>query len=209
MNDSKRQISQAPVIHNLKLKNENNELPYFLFFVLSLCLILGLIAGSFVASTFEMQKDVTFIPMLFSGIPTVEASFFSYFSTFLLNALVSLLFLFLLGMTAFGVLAIPVFLFFKGLSIGVAMISFLYNDSFFISLFLYLLPTALILGISMLFAVRSFYYTKSFCKVFFSSGQIKAPDFTVYLKSFFLFLFFSVLISFLGASINSLYFLFF
>ncbi|WP_099204205.1 stage II sporulation protein M [Scatolibacter rhodanostii] len=196
--------------HNLFLDNSLlvfSSKMKFHFLLLSIFLIAGLLVGSIAASSMKTEDGKIFIPLFFSGIPTIGSSFFSSFSTLLLNTIIHLILLFLAGTTAFGFLAIPVIVLFKGLSIGVAAVSFLANGSHGLieSSFVYMPAMAFISLIVVLFALQALLFSTSFSKSFFSAGKVEIPDFTEYLKNFFLFLFFSVIACFIGAGFTMLY----
>lgn len=181
------------------LKRFSAEFPLYLF---TLLLLGGLVLGAFAACGVQMDEQKTFIPMFFSGIPAIEGGFFKAFSTLLLNMLIVLITLFLSGITAFGVVAVPLILLFKGIFTGVAAVSFFYitpEGGLLRAALSYMPAMALMSFLLLLFSVRVFFFSRSFSRSFFSSGKAETPDFTEYLKDFLLFLFFSVLVSLLGA----------
>lgn len=81
------------------------------FLLLLGALVLGTAAGTAFGVFLPLFQGRGVLPLRFSGISFMESGFLSCFSTLLLNALIGLLPLFLLGLTAFGIFAVPAFLF--------------------------------------------------------------------------------------------------
>ena len=128
------------------------------------------------------------------------SGFFSCFTTLLLNVLICLIPLFLLGITAFGVFAVPLFLFFRGITVGIGVFYFLWRDELwgiFLSALIYTPAAAAAGGLLLLFAVRSFQFSNGLAKVSFSS-QEGSLDLKLYFHDLLLFLSFAVGISLLG-----------
>ncbi len=181
------------------------------FRLLFLCIVLGIFAGSFLAARVDMCEKKMYIPMFFSGVPALHSHFFAVFSTLLLNSFTALLALFLAGITAFGTVAVPVLVFFKGFAVGVAAVSFLYKEAngFWQSAFTYMPVMAAASTLLIVFAVYALSFSKAFAKTFFSAEPVAVPDFAVYLKTFFLFLSLLVLVNFMGSFFTLLYSTFF
>lgn len=176
------------------------------FFPLLLSFCFGVFLGSIAVVGFDLFQSQTAIPLLFSGVPTPKNGFFSCFSTILLNALIGLILLFLLGVTAFGAVGIPIFLLCKGISLGVCVQLFFTEESFkalgFLSI-CYTPGAAFITLLLLLFATRALVFSNSLAKAGFSPQQ-ENLDFQFYFKDFFTFLCFSVLLSFVGALLTIL-----
>lgn len=118
--------------------------------------------------------------------------------------------LFLLGITAFGVFAVPLFLVFRGITVGIGVSYFLWKDELFglLQCALIYTPAAAATGVLLLlFAVRSFQFSGHLAKASFSSQQ-GGLDLKLYFYDFLLFCSFSVGISLLGSLLASVYFLF-
>lgn len=97
--------------------------------LLLLCaLLLGVAVGAALAVFFPLFQGRWVMPLQFSGIPVAGSGFISCFTTLLLNVLIGLVPLFLLGVTAFGVFAVPLFLFFRGITVGIGVSYFLWRD---------------------------------------------------------------------------------
>lgn len=97
--------------------------------LLLLCaLLLGVAVGAALAVFFPLFQGRWMMPLQFSGIPVAGSGFISCFTTLLLNVLIGLVPLFLLGVTAFGVFAVPLFLFFRGITAGIGVSYFLWRD---------------------------------------------------------------------------------
>lgn len=147
------------------------------------------------------------IPLSFSGIPVPEAGFFSCFSTLLLNMLIGLILLFLLGLSAFGVVAVPAFVFLKGVTVGLGALSFFVGDG--LSgigrvACTYTPAAAAAALLLLLFATRSMVFSRRLAKAGFSQ-QNGNLDFSRYLQDLFLFLSLAVAIALAGALLAVLY----
>lgn len=180
------------------------------------CLLLGgsfvggIIAGTLAVKAFDLLQDQAVLPLFFSGVPVRGSSFFPCFSTILLNILVGLISLFLLGVTAFGAFGIPVFLFFKGASASVGVLSFLVDGGLpeLGRSAVCFTPAATAASLLLLlFATRALIFSNSLARAGFSQHQ-KALDFQLYFKDFMYFLCFSVAVSVTGGILATLYGLF-
>ena len=180
------------------------------FLLLFSTLLLGVTAGAACGVFIPLFQNRWVLPLQFSGIPVADSGVFSCFSTLLLNALIGLIPLFLLGVTAFGVFAVPLFLVFRGMTVGIGISYFLWRDELF-GLFqsaLIYTPAAAATGVLLLlFAVRSFQFSSHMAKASFSSQQ-GGLDLKLYFYDLLLFCSFSVGISLLGSLLASVYFLF-
>lgn len=171
-----------------------------LFFPLAIVLISGVLCGSIVTERWELLQGQLSLPLLFSGIPLSESGFLSCFSTILLNTLIGLIILFLLGVTAFGALGVPFFLFCKGATLGIGVLFFLTEDGvevFWHCAVGYTPAAAASAMLLLLFAVRSLVFSNSLAKAGFSAHQ-ESLDFQFYFRDFLTFLCFSVAISLAG-----------
>lgn len=88
---------------------------------------LGAAAGTACGLFCPFFQERRVFPLVFSGIPTPGAGYLSCFTTLLLNTALGLLPLFLLGFTAFGAIAVPAFLFFRGMAAGLAVSFYLWE----------------------------------------------------------------------------------
>lgn len=174
----------------------NRKAFWLLFFMLLLGVGTGAVCGIF----FPLFQDRWVLPLQFSGIPVIDSGIFSCFSTLLLNVLIGLIPLFLLGVTAFGVFAVPAFLFFRGMTIGIGVVFFLWEDELWgllISALIYTPAAAAGSVLLVLFAVRSLVFSKHLAKVSFSA-QEGSLDLKLYFHDLLFFLSFAVGISLIG-----------
>lgn len=146
-------------------------------------------------------------PLSFSGIPVPEAGFLSCFSTLLLNMLIGLILLFLLGLSAFGVAAVPAFVFLKGVTVGLGALSFFMWDGLSglgRAACTYTPVAAAVSLLLLLFATRSMVFSRGLAKAGFSQ-QNGNLDFSRYLQDLFLFLSFAVAVALAGGGLAALY----
>ena len=119
-----------------------------------------------------------------------DSCYAACFSTLLFNALIGLFIVFLLGITAFGSIAVPFFLFFRGATVGVGVISYLWKDGLKgvgLSALLYT-PAASAMGILLLlFGIRALLFSSQLAKAGFSSQEGRSHVKT-YFQDFLLFL---------------------
>lgn len=170
-----------------------------LFLLLSV-LLAGVAVGAACGVFVPLFQDRWVLPLQFSGIPVSESGFFSCFSTLLLNVLIGLIPLFLLGVTAFGVFAVPLFLFFRGMTVGIGVSFFLWKDEllgFLRSALIYTPAAAATGALLLLFAVRSLVFSDHLAKVSFSSRE-GSLDLKLYFHDLLLFMSFAVGISLVG-----------
>lgn len=180
-------------------------------FLFAACMILGVLAGSMASSYLHLFENEAVLSLFFSGIPVPENGFFFCFTTFLFNMLISFLVLFLLGVTAFGAVAVPFFLFVKGITVGISSFSFLNADGLsglFRSALLYMPVMAAASLLTLFFAVRAMYFSRRLAKLGFSSCEGNL-DFSLYFKTFLQFLCLAIVAAFLGAVPSALYQAFF
>lgn len=174
--------------------------------LLTFCFIAGVFFGSLLATAPGFLRDRAAFPLFFSGIPSPDPTFFSCFSTCLLNLLIFLTLSFLLGMTAFGLAAIPVLTLGKGIAVGLGVSSFLWADSFLglaRSACIYTPSAAASLLLFLLFALRSFVFSDRFRRAAFSPEAEKL-DFSAYWKDYLRFLCLAVTASLIGAAFSFL-----
>ena len=168
--------------------------------LLLFALLFGVVCGCGCTTMLALFQDRWVLPLQFSGMPVNGSGFVSCFSTLLLNALTGLIPLFLLGITAFGVFAVPLFLVFRGMTVGIGISYFLWRDELWgllHSALIYTPAAAAAGGLLLLFAVRSFQFSNGLAKVSFSS-QEGSLDLKLYFHDLLLFLSFAVGISLLG-----------
>ncbi len=160
----------------------------------------GLLVGSGLTTTFYSLQN-TFSWLLFlSGMPETGCSFFSGFSSILLNQLFFLILLYLFGMTIFGAVGVPVLLFFRGAAVGAWLISF-FSENILkdlpVLLLCYLPATVAASLLMILFGTRALIFSNRLAKVSFSAKP-EDLDFVSYLKDFLTFICFAVCTSFFG-----------
>ena len=179
--------------------------------LLLFALLFGVVCGCGCATMLALFQDRWVLPLQFSGMPINGSGFVSCFSTLLLNALTGLIPLFLLGITAFGVFAVPLFLFFRGVTVGIGVSYFLWRDELWgmlRSALIYTPAAAAIGGLLLMFAVRSLVFSECLAKVSFSSREGNL-DLKLYFHDLLLFLSFAVGISSLGCVPALVYSVFF
>ncbi|MGI6255605.1 MAG: hypothetical protein ACOYJZ_08220 [Acutalibacter sp.] len=173
-------------------------------------LLLGIASGSVLAVFSPLLQGRWMLPLRFSGIPSPESGFFSCFSTLLLNALIGLIPLFLLGVTAFGVFAVPLFLFFRGACVGIGVSYFLLGDEpwgLLRSALIYTPASAAVGVLLLLFGVRSLIFSAHLAKVSFFSRE-GSLDLRLYFHDFLMFVSLIVAVSLAGSVPAAVYGLF-
>lgn len=214
MKQETEQIKQVTEKDNLfqVFSEEKSFFSKTVFVILFLAIIAGTVLGSFFAVFSDVFSEGTYVPLLFSGIPNPELGMVSCFSSLLFNSLICLIIVFLLGLTAFGMAAIPVFILLKGMTIGIGVISFLFADGYqgWANCALIYTPVSAIASFFiLLFAARAMLLSDQLVKIGFKSDKVTQIDFYAYLKDFMLYLFFAVLSSFAGTIFSFLYSAFF
>lgn len=175
---------------------------------LVLALVLGVIAGPVMVSTLQLFTFDSTAPLFFSGIPSPEAGAAACFSTILLNFLSCLIVLFLLGVTAFGAVGVPIFLVLRGASVGIGALWLLVGGGGLLQSALCYLPSAA--GSSLLlllFSVRALTFSNGLALAGFAQRQ-ESLNFHFYFKDFLVFLSLGVVISFISSLLAMLYLLF-
>lgn len=181
------------------------------FLFLSLVLTTGILAGPILAAAFDLFGKTAVLPLLFSGIPAAGSGIFSRISTLLLNQLIFLTVDFLLGITAFGAFAVPLFVFFRGMAVGLGVSSFLWVDGLSglgRSALSYAPASAASLLIFLLFSLRAMLFADRLRKAGFSLSE-KPLNFWDYWKEYLEFLIFAVVISMCGGALSALEIVFF
>ena len=142
------------------------------------------------------------LPLRFSGISFMESGFLSCFSTLLSQcADFGLLPLFLLGLPHLAFFAVPAFLFFRGVTVGLGVSFFLWKDELWGLLHSALIytPAAAASGVLLLlFAVRSLVFSRYLAKAGFSAHGASL-DFKLYLHDLLVFLSCAVGVSLAGS----------
>ncbi len=167
----------------------------------------GAAAGAFCGVRFDLFPAGEVLPLFFSGIPRPEAGFFPCFSTLLFNMLACLILLFLLGMTAFGVAAVPAFIFLKGVTVGLGALSFLTADGLSGLLRAACVYTPASAGASLLlllFATRTLIFSRRLARAGAAPGE-ESLDFRRYFTDFLLFLPPAVMTALAGGLLAVLY----
>ncbi len=178
----------------------------------SLCAAMtsGLLVGSgFMTAFYSLQNSFSWLLFL-SGRPETGCSFFSGFSSILLNLLFFLILLYLLGMTIFGAIGVPVLLFFRGAAVGAWLISFFSENVLkdLPALLLCYLPATVAASLLMiLFGTRALIFSRRLAKVSFSAKP-EDLDFVSYLKDFLTFICFAVCTSLFGGFLLVLHMIF-
>ena len=140
-----------------------------------------------------------------SGIPSPNAGFGACFSTLLLNLLSCLIVLFLLGVTAFGAVGIPVFLLVRGAAVGLGALRFLlYGGGMGCSALCYLPSAAGSSLLLLLFSSRALAFSNGLALAGFAKRQ-ENLDFSFYFKDFLVFACFSVVVALTGALLAKTY----
>lgn len=182
--------------------NSKRAILFFLF------LLSGFILGLYLYVTLDMNQGDGYNPLLFSGIPNMENGMFAWFSTYLLNMLLGLTILFLLGMTVFGVFAIPVFLLLKGVTIGIGIMSF-FSGELWTGLaecaLIYAPVAALSILLFVFFAMSAADVSDNIMRNFFSGERKNHITFHVFLRSLLETLVLAVAISAVGTLLSLLY----
>lgn len=164
-------------------------------------MLCGAAAGAAAGMRFDLFRTGQLFPLFFSGIPIPESGFFPCFSTLLLNMLIGLIVLFLLGMTAFGVAAVPAFIFLKGVTVGLGTFSFFMVDGLSglgRAACTYTPVTAAASLLLLLFATRTMIFSRRLARVSFTP-QEETLNFHRYLADFLVFLSLAVAVALLGA----------
>lgn len=198
-NESEALFKDIPFLRRFSLKP--------VFCPLLALLLCGMAAGAAAGAGFGLFQKGQPLPLYFSGIPTPQAGFLPCFSTLLLNMLIGLLVLFLLGMTAFGIAAVPAFIFLKGATIGLGALSFFTGDEPYGLGRLactYTPVTAVASLLLLLFATRTMVFSRRLAKAGFSA-QEESLNFRRYLTDLFVFLSFAVAASLGGGLLAVLY----
>ena len=176
--------------------------------ILSFFILFGFLLGLYLYVSLDMKQGDGYNPLIFSGIPDIENGMFAWFSTYLLNMLLGLTVLFLLGMTAFGVFAIPVFLVFKGITIGIGIMSF-FRGNLWTGLaecaLIYAPVAALSILLFVFFAVSAADVSDNIRRNFFLGERKKHTSFHVFLRSLLEALVLAVVIAAAGTLFSLLY----
>lgn len=177
----------------------------FLLVLLAL-LLLGILGGSYFSCRWDLFQNGKALPLIFSGIPEIDAGFFSSFSSFLLNQLIFLTISFLLGVTAFGTFAVPVLVLFRGVTVGFGVSFFLCSQelSGLGGLALRYTPGAAgALMLFLLFSLRALVFSDRLRQAGFTSrgGSL---DFRAYCKDYLCLLCWAVAVSLFGGALSAL-----
>lgn len=180
------------------------------FFLLFGGFSFGVVIGVVAVKSFGLLQNKTVMPLFFSGLPSLGSGFLPCFSGILLNILIGLIVIFLLGVTAFGAFSIPVFIFYRGISVSVSVLFLLTEGETFglgraAMCFTPVAAASSLLLI--LFAARAFVFSGGLARAGFSRHQ-ETLDFQLYFKDFMYFLCFSVALSVTGGLLGMLYRLF-
>lgn len=159
-----------------------------------------LVSSGWFCFFFPYQEQFSFL-QLFAGVTEPDSGFFSCLSALLLNQLIFLILMFLLGITVFGAVGVPLLLFFRGMAMGAGMISFFSNgglEGLPIALLCYLPASVAASLLMLLFGVRALLLSNRLAKAGFSARQ-ENLSFQFYLKDFLTFLCFAAAVSLAGA----------
>lgn len=163
--------------------------------------VLGLIFGAVAVKLSYLPYDHPIWTLFFSGSPLPEAGFLQCFSATLLNILTALIAMFLLGVTAFGALGIPLLIFCRGASTAAFLISLLADGGISeLGRFALCSTPAAAAGslLIILFAVRAMGFSWGLARAGFSQRQ-EVLNFQLYFKDLMYFLCFSVAVSVTGS----------
>ena len=177
------------------------------FLLLSASFICGITVAGVAVKVFSLLGDRIIMPLFFSGIPPLGSGFLPCFSSVLLNGLISLIGVFLLGVTAFGAFGIPVRMFCKGASVAVSVLFLLDGKSLaelWRSAVCFTPAAAAVSLLLILFATRAFVFSGGLARAGFSMCQ-ETLDFQLYFKDFMCFISFLVAVSVVGGLLASIY----
>lgn len=163
--------------------------------------VLGVIFGTVIVKLSYLPYDHAIWTLFFSGAPLPEAGFLQCFSATLLNILTALIAMFLLGVTAFGALGIPLLMFCRGASTAAFLISLLAGGGISdLGRFALCSTPAAAAGslLIILFAVRAMSFSWGLARAGFSQRQ-EVLNFQLYFKDLMYFLCFSVAVSVIGS----------
>lgn len=189
----------------------NGKLNHKVFFSILLSFCLGFFFGIYLNAAVLNSASLEYIPTLYSGIPDLSSGFFSWFSTYLINMLIGITIVLLLGMTYFGIIAIPLLIAFKGVIASIAIMSYFGSgtaEGIVRCAIIYTPVAALSLTVLIMYSAFSMGFSLDIVKSTFNSKPIDIKSF----KSLFTYvpaiLVVSVAISVFGALIVQLYLLF-
>lgn len=173
-------------------------------------LLAALLCGLVVGAAFSAKVGEGNVPerLLFSGVPALKSGFLPCFSTILLNLVICLIILFLFGVTAFGVAAIPLFLFFRSSTVGITAVSFLATrgmEGMAVSALCYLPAASGSSLLLLLFATRALVFSNSLRRAGFTAGEQESLNFRFYFHDFMVFICFSVILSFVSSLLAMLF----
>ncbi len=174
--------------------------------LMSVLLLVGIVGGPWIALSLNLFQNREVLPLFFSGIPEVGAGFLSVFTTLLLNLLIFLTLSFLFGVTAFGCFIIPFLMFFRGMTVGLGVVSFLLADGLFgfaRSALSYTPVAAASLLLFILFSLRALVFSNCLRQVSFTSRE-GTLDFRDYCNDYLRFLCFAVAVSIVGSGLTML-----
>lgn len=180
------------------------------FFLISGVFTCGVIFGAAFVKLFGLTDDQSALPLPFYKTPLIGLGVLQGFSDMLMNAMFFLIAIFLLGITAFGAIGIPLLIFYKGAVAAMSALFLLYGGDLLSlgrSALFYTPALAAASLLLILFATRAFVFSRSLAAAGFSKRN-ETLDFRLYFSDFIYFLCFSVVVSFVGGLLASLYGLF-
>jgi len=197
-------------LNNSTLHNILGRQKKFFFFLFAV-FIIGVLMGALFSEKHEVYQGKITIPLVFSGIPNIDQELSACFITYLLNMFISIVTLFLLGMTIFGTIGVPLFLLLKGFTTGISIMFFLYKDGDFSLIecaVIYVPYLAISLFFILIFGVASISFSKSLIKKLRCIDDLQEIDYKKYSGFFLISLFSAVIVSLISILLVFVYALF-
>lgn len=172
-------------------------------------LFLGFLAGIFIS--FLIPEASKSMPMIYSGIPDLSENFFSWFSTYLINMLISVTIFFLCGIAVFGRALAPILLLIKGATIGISVMLF-FREDIIIGIakcaFIYAPVIAVFVPVLLWAATKAMQLSKNIAGILFRPNNGDTISLSDYIAGFLKALVLLVLIALFGALLTLLYSIF-
>lgn len=188
----------------------NDTLLSFHTIFLACVMVAGLIVGSIVAVQFGLFNGIQYLPKLLSGLPVPENGILSCLATFLCNIFISLTIILVMGISVFGIAAIPVYVLIRGFLCAIRILSYLQTGDmtdFAACAILYTPYLAVSSLVVILFAAKSMEISSRLAKDE-ERRYLKNSDLRGLYSSYLTSLIFAVLASLTGAVLVFIYSLF-
>lgn len=183
----------------------------WMFWLLSAFSLIGVLLGALVLFFSNHLQEENLLPFFFSGLPPQQADFLICFSSLLVNLLIFLTLSFLLGLSVFGAVAIPLLTVFRGVTIGLGVSYYLVTEGmngFGKSALIYTPAAACSIILFILFEVQSLAFSEQLRATSFSSIE-NNTNFSAYFKLYLSFLCLAVVFSVVSSGFDCLCLLFF